>query len=165
MWTGLILKRWNLYVRVRECSWVNATTVTCVFVKLYGYVGVSLRAWIINTSPFNPLVSKQPVTVLIWPFVLHCSVETVENKDWKNKMRRLPLRWACVLFNASAAGSQMPFLFNEDENDVNVKHSVERNLTVQTDVLVSQEPLVTDTDKSNWFSFFFWCCLFSLLPD
>lgn len=70
-------------------------------------------------------------------------------------MRRLPLRWACVLFNASAAGSQTPFLFNEDENDVNVKHSVERNLTVQTDVLVSQEPLVTDTDKSNWFSFFF----------
>lgn len=46
---------------------------------------MSLRAWVINMSPFNPLVSKQPVTVLIWPFVSHCSVGKVENKDWKNK--------------------------------------------------------------------------------
>lgn len=69
------------------------------------------------------------------------------------------LRFAGALLDSSAAGSKPPFLINEDENDLKVKHYGERNPTVQTYGLFLTEAY-SDRDKSNLFSLFFPCLLF-----
>lgn len=128
---------------------------------------MSPSAWIINTSPFNLLVSKQPVTVLIWPFVSHCSVEKVEkveNKDWKNKRSRqnetiassmglcAVQRVCCWLPNAVSIQWRREWF---ECKTVSWKKSDCANRCFGFTGASS------DKDKSNWFSFlFFFLMLF-----